>query len=89
MVAVLGFAGLAARGDGISLDPMLPSAWRKMAFAVQWRGRSLNIRIDQVEQVVEADLGSGEPMTVAIRGASHDLRQGHPVRVSLRDELTT
>src|SRR5208337_1519433 len=47
MVAVLGFAGLAARGDGISLDPKLPSAWRKLAFAVQWHGRSLKIRINQ------------------------------------------
>ena len=86
MVAVLGFAGLAARSDGISLDPKLPSAWRKMAFAVQWRGRSLKIRINQEEQTLEATQESGEPMTITVKGQSHDLRQGHPVRVSLRDE---
>jgi len=89
MVAVLGFAGLAARGNGISLDPKLPSAWRKLAFAVQWRGRSLKIRINQEEQTVEAELEGGEPMTVAVRGHSHDLRRGHPVRVRLSDELST
>ena len=89
MVAVLGFAGLAARSDGISLDPILPSAWRKMAFAVQWCGRSLKIQIDQVEQVVEVELEDGEPMTTTIRGAPHEVRQGHAVRVSLGDELAT
>ena len=89
MVAVLGFAGLAARSDGISLDPKLPSAWRKMAFAVQWRGRSLKIRINQEEQTVEVELEGGEPMTIAVRGHSHDLRQGHPVRVRLSGELST
>jgi trehalose/maltose hydrolase-like predicted phosphorylase len=89
MVAVLGFAGLAARGDGISLDPILPSAWRKMAFAVQWRGRSLKIRMDQVERVVEVELEDGEPMTTSIRGKPHEVRQGHAVRVGLGDELAT
>jgi trehalose/maltose hydrolase-like predicted phosphorylase len=89
MVAVLGFAGLAAQSDGIALDPKLPSAWRKMAFAAHWRGRSLNIRIDQVEQVVEAELEGGEPITIAIRDTALELRQGHPVRVSLRDEFPT
>ena len=86
MVAVLGFAGLETRSDGISLDPKLPSAWRKMAFAVQWRGRSLKIRINQEEQTLEATQESGEPMTLSVRGHGHDLRQGHPVRVSFRDE---
>ena len=89
MVAVLGFAGLAARSDGISLDPKLPSAWRKMAFAVRWRGRSFKIRINQEEQTLEATQESGEPMTITVEGSPHGLRQGHPVRVSLRDELST
>jgi trehalose/maltose hydrolase-like predicted phosphorylase len=89
MAAVLGFAGLEVRSGGISLDPRLPSAWRKMAFAVQWRGRSLKIRINQEEQTLEATQESGEPMTLAVKGQSHDLRQGHPVRASFRDEPST
>jgi trehalose/maltose hydrolase-like predicted phosphorylase len=56
-----------------------------MAFAVQWRGRSLKIRINQEEQSLEATQESGEPMTLSVRGQSHDLRDGHPVRVSFRD----
>jgi trehalose/maltose hydrolase-like predicted phosphorylase len=83
-VAVLGFAGLAARSGGISLDPKLPSAWRKLSFAVQWRGRSLKIRIDQDEQIVEADMDGGDPMTLAIGGDTHELRPRQPVRAQLR-----
>ena len=83
MVAVLGFAGLAARSDGISLDPKLPSAWRKLAFAVQWRGRSLKIRIDQDEQIVEAEIDGGEPMTLGINGDAYELRQGQSVQAPL------
>ena len=82
-VPVLGFAGLAARSDGISLDPKLPSAWRKLSFAVQWRGRSLRIRIDQEEKIAEAWLEGGEPMTLAMRGNTYELRRGHPVRAPL------
>ena len=82
-VPVLGFAGLATRSDGISLDPKLPSAWRKLSFAVQWRGRSLRIRIDQEEKIAEAQLEGGEPMTLAMRGHTYELRRGHPVRAPL------
>ena len=62
MLVVLGFAGLSLRSDGISLDPKLPAEWRSLAFAVQWRGRSLKIRIRQDKRDVEASLQDGEPM---------------------------
>ena len=82
--AVLGFAGLAAESDGISLDPKLPPAWKTLSFAIVWRGRPLKIRIDQVEQVVEVDLERGEPMMLATGGGRrHELRQGNPVKVPL------
>jgi trehalose/maltose hydrolase-like predicted phosphorylase len=60
-----------------------------MAFAVQWRGRSLKIRINQEEQTLEATQDSGEPMTITVKGTPHDIREGHPVRVSFRDEPST
>jgi trehalose/maltose hydrolase-like predicted phosphorylase len=58
MTAVLGFAGVSLRHDGIALDPQLPPNWRSLAFGVQWRGRSLKIRIDQAKQIVEGNAGS-------------------------------
>ncbi|HWJ17390.1 MAG TPA: glycosyl hydrolase family 65 protein [Geobacterales bacterium] len=80
MLVVLGFAGLSLRSDGISLDPKLPAEWRSLAFAVQWRGRSLKIRIRQDERDIEASLQDGEPMTLTVSGTPHLLRLDHPVR---------
>ena len=56
MLVILGFAGLSLRSDGISLDPKLPANWRSLAFAIQWRGRSLKIKIGQDKQRIEATL---------------------------------
>ncbi len=83
MLVVLGFAGLSLRRDGISLDPKLPPGWRSLAFAVQWRGRMLKIRIDQHKRHLEAKLEEGEPMTVAVSGERHELRHDRTLRVRL------
>ena len=79
--AVLGFAGLSLRSDGIALDPNLPAAWRSIGFRVQWRGRHLRVRIDRVEQLVEATLEAGEPMALVVRGAPHELRRDQAIKV--------
>ena len=83
MLAVLGFAGLSMRIDGLAIDPKLPPAWRSLAFPVQWRGRSLRIKIDQEKRLLEATLGKGEPMTLAINDNPHDLRRDQMVRVGI------
>jgi trehalose/maltose hydrolase-like predicted phosphorylase len=83
MTAVLGFAGVSLRPDGIAIDPHLPAQWRSLAFAVQWRGRHLTIRIKQDQHSIEATLESGEEMILAVRGEAHDLRRGQELQVSL------
>jgi trehalose/maltose hydrolase-like predicted phosphorylase len=82
MMAVLGFAGLSLQDDGIALNPQLPASWGSLRFSVQWRGRHLAIRIDQREHLLEATLEAGEPMTILAVGLPHELRCGHPLRVS-------
>ena len=83
MTAVLGFAGVSLRPDGIAIDPHLPAQWRSLAFAVQWRGRHLTIRIKQDQHSIEATLESGEEMILAVRGEAHDLRRGQELQMSL------
>ena len=73
-LAVFGFAGLSLHGDGIALDPKLPSSWRSLGFGVQWRGRQLRLRIDQTRQILEATLEAGEPMILVVDGMRHELR---------------
>ena len=81
MTAVLGFAGLSLHSKGIALDPQLPPNWRSLGFGVQWRGRHLRIKIVQGEQLVEATLEAGEPMTLLVSGQPHDLRRDRTLQV--------
>ena len=81
LMAIFGFAGLSLRSDGIALGPRLPESWLSLSFSVQWRGRRLKIRIEQAQQLVEATLEAGEPMTLIVSGELHELRGDRPLRV--------
>jgi trehalose/maltose hydrolase-like predicted phosphorylase len=73
LTAVFGFAGLSMRGDGIALDPQLPTSWRSLGFRLQWRGRRLKVRIEQAKQSLEVALEAGEPMALFVRSERHEL----------------
>ena len=79
--AVLGFAGLSLLADGLALAPRLPADWNGLDFSVQWRGRRLNVRIDQTPPRVEVTLAVGDPMTMVIDGASRPLSRDQPLTV--------
>jgi trehalose/maltose hydrolase-like predicted phosphorylase len=66
--AVLGFAGLRLRDDGLSLEPHLPSAWGRLGFAAQWRGRRVRFALDRERRLVTATLERGDPLVVAVGG---------------------
>ena len=82
MTAVLGFAGLSLRSDGVALDPQLPPNWQSLGFGVQWRGRGLRIKIVPGGQLIEAALEAGEPMTLIVGGQPHQLRRDRTLRIS-------
>ncbi|HME23706.1 MAG TPA: glycosyl hydrolase family 65 protein [Acetobacteraceae bacterium] len=83
-LAVFGFAGLSLQSDGIALDPKLPPSWQSLGFGVQWRGRQLQLRIDQTKRLLEATLQAGEPMMLVVGGMRHELRgdQATVVRIN-------
>ena len=81
LTAVFGFAGLSLQNDCVRIDPQLPAGWQSLSFGIQWRSRSLKIRIDQTKQRVEATLETGEPMTLEVSGKLHELRRGQALRV--------
>jgi trehalose/maltose hydrolase-like predicted phosphorylase len=87
LTAVLGFVGLSLRTDGIALDPQLPPGWHRLSFDLQWRGRRLRIKIGQRDQLVEAMLEAGEPMTLVVSGQVHELRRDRTLRVSAEREI--
>ena len=81
LTTVFGFAGLSLRGDALALDPKLPASWRSLAFSVQWRGRSVKVRIENPSLRLEVTLEAGDQMTLLVCGEPHELRRDRPVLV--------
>jgi len=52
MSAVFGFAGLQADKNGITLNPSLPSHWKKMAFPIEWHGQRYQVEVSHEGQSV-------------------------------------
>ena len=76
--AVFGFGGLSLRADALGCIPHLPPGWRTAWFPCAcWRGR-FRIRIDQAADEISADLVTGEPMPVVLRGQRHASGGWHP-----------
>ena len=73
MLSVLGFAGVALRSDGLSINPHLPTGWDSVAFSIHWRGRRVKISIDQTERRLKATLEAGEPMILFVGGKPNHL----------------
>ena len=83
MMSVLGFAGLSLRSDGLAFAPHLPASWSSLSFSVQWRGRRLSVRVDQVNQQLEASLEVGEPMILIVGGRPYPLASEAPLILHL------
>src|SRR5262249_43019018 len=74
--AVLGFAGLAPRVDGLRLDPHLPLCWSALEFAAQWHGRRVRVRLQRVTRTMTAVLEQGPALAMALGSLEHSLEPG-------------
>jgi trehalose/maltose hydrolase-like predicted phosphorylase len=77
-VAVLGFAGMSMRDDGLSFEPRLPDSWPGLRFPVQWRGRLVRVAIQNQPRRFTASIEDGEPLSVSLNGLTHQLDGGTP-----------
>lgn len=64
---VFGFAGLQAGSEGLSFNPKLMPAWRKLAVPLQWRGRKLRFTAEPGRACIHVEQGR-EPVKVALAG---------------------
>ena len=80
-MAVFGFGGVSLRDDGMEINPKLPAIWHSLKFTIQWRGRHLNIKIDQIEHCLDVKMEAGTPMTIFVEGERHVLNSGLPLRI--------
>ncbi len=82
MIAVLGFAGVSFHPDCVEVEPCLPTGWSSLAFAVQWRGRTVRLAIDAASRMVRATLEAGEPMTLVVAGQRGILSRAGPLHLA-------
>ena len=64
--AVLGFAGLRLRPDGLALEPHLPLEWRSLRFAVRWRGQPVVFEVAQEPRAVTVLVEGGSPVSIGL-----------------------
>jgi trehalose/maltose hydrolase-like predicted phosphorylase len=83
LAAVFGFSGLSLRDDGLAVDPRLPAGWEGLKYAVQWRGRKLEIDVDALRDRITVTLHAGDPMRIYIGDGAFDVRSDVPIAVRL------
>jgi trehalose/maltose hydrolase-like predicted phosphorylase len=88
LMAVFGFAGLSLYSDYLAVDPRLPATWKSLSFGIQWRNRSLKIRIGRTTGSLEATLETGEPMTLVICGEPFTLSRAERLSVPMKFDNT-
>jgi trehalose/maltose hydrolase-like predicted phosphorylase len=88
LMAVFGFAGLSLHSDYLAVDPRLPATWRSLYFGIQWRSRSLKIRIGRTTGSLEATLEAGEPMKLVVCGGAFTLSRAERLSVPMRFDNT-
>jgi trehalose/maltose hydrolase-like predicted phosphorylase len=81
--AVFGFAGLRQDADGLHIDPHLPASWPRMEVPIQWRGRSLRVRLEREPSTVSIALERGRPMTLWVGGQRQAVSAQTPLRCQL------
>ncbi len=89
LAAVMGFAGVSLREDGLSFDPKMPPHWHDAEFRLQWRGRRLHVAIEVAARRITLTLEAGATMCVYVGAAVRDLTTDTPVTESFRERMDT
>ncbi|WP_068770876.1 glycoside hydrolase family 65 protein [Termitidicoccus mucosus] len=80
MTAVLGFGGLRMARDFVSVNPILPSAWRALAFRFCTRGQWFAVRVTRAAITVTADAANTAPAAFELHGgARRDCAPGETI----------
>ncbi|GAW99875.1 glycoside hydrolase family 65 protein [Secundilactobacillus mixtipabuli] len=72
LAIVQGFAGMRVRNDQLHFAPFLPKKWNSYQFRIQFRGRSVQVKVDQ--DGTHLTLLSGDPLTVDLAGKPVELK---------------
>jgi len=66
MSVVYGFGGMKVSSDMLEFNPRLPEQWERLSFKILYRGRTLNVRIEQGS--INIENLDGEEIEVSVAG---------------------
>lgn len=75
LAAVHGYGGLTVDADTVAIDPLLPPAWRRLAFTCQIAGQRLTVSATATEATIEHH-GRHSPVSLAFCGDTVSLAAG-------------
>jgi kojibiose phosphorylase len=84
---IMGFAGLRATEEGIFIYPHLPAKWKRLRFALKWRGLKINFDLRRRKRVIIHAGGEGR-FQAGIFGRSLQVMEPGQVYVSTWDGRT-
>jgi alpha,alpha-trehalose phosphorylase len=73
MAIVFGFAGVRIKPDHLSLSPKLPADWGHYQFKLQYKGCTLQVKVDK--ENIQLTLLEGEQLTVMLGGQTITLNE--------------
>ncbi len=77
------FTGLEARGNVLRFNPQFPEELDRVKFHLRYRGHWIELDIDTNKVQIEALESGAEPVSVQIRDAVYELKQGKSIEYTL------
>lgn len=82
MAIVFGFAGVRVKESGLSLRPVLPSAWKGYAFRLAYHGQVLSVSVS--EKQLEFQLTEGNRLSFRLYDQPVELVNGSAISLPLQ-----
>ena len=79
LALVKGMGGMRVKNNQLHFKPFLPEQWFSIAFKIQFRGNTIQLKVDKNK--IEIDNISGKDITIGLRGTDHRIKSGKTVVV--------
>jgi alpha,alpha-trehalose phosphorylase len=81
---VFGFGGVRDFDGHLTIDPRLPSSWRRLAFSLRFQNRQMRVLLTHEKEAFLVE--EGEPLEVELRGRAYTLVPGQALELARTGE---
>lgn len=81
LAVVKGIGGMRIKDDQLSFSPFLPSSWQSIAFKVQFRGNTIQVKVTS-EDIVIDNLDGGDT-SISLNDVVHDIKAKQSITIGV------